>query len=458
MDNIIIVIYVFAAACFILGIKYLSSVKTARKGNLISAIGMLVAVVATLFETSILTYEWIVIGIIIGSVLGFITARLVAMTAMPQMVAIMNGLGGLASLLVAWSQFYAVANPIGTLVAIFLSAAIGAVTFSGSFIAFLKLAESLKRTYVLPGQFIINLFIMLLAIAAGIFFIFSWFPNWDYSLFIIVMILALVLGVTTVMPIGGADMPVMIALLNSLSGLAAAFTGFVIMNSMLIVAGALVGASGVILTQIMCKGMNRSLANVMFGGMGTHKQKAFTEIKETIGETRPVSVEDAYYLLEAANQVVVVPGYGMAVAQAQHVVSELGDLLIQHNTQVAYAIHPVAGRMPGHMNVLLAEANVPYEYLITPEDINPKMEMVDVCLVIGANDVVNPAARDEPSTPIYKMPIIEVDRAKTVIVVKRSLAHGFANVVNPLFYKMNTRMLFGDAKTVLSQVVSEFKD
>lgn len=447
--------YIVASVLFIFGLKQLSSAKTARRGNFISALGMLLAIVATLIHQG-MSYQWILLGAIIGSLVGAIAARTVKMTAMPEMVGLFNGFGGLASLLVGWAEFHG-SRPGAlsfTAVAIFFTVLIGGVTFTGSMIAWAKLAEKMNsKAIVFKGQHIVNA-----AIVAGIaLFGFGMIvnPASGYFFLLVVILFAFVLGVLSVIPIGGADMPVVISLLNSYSGLAACAAGFIIRNNVLIVSGALVGASGIILTSIMCRAMNRSLANVLFSGFGSTSSSGKGGYQ---GEAHPVSVEDAYLILEAASSVVFVPGYGMAVAQAQHVVRELGELLEANGTEIQYAIHPVAGRMPGHMNVLLAEANVPYEQLVVPEDVNPTMATVDVAIVIGANDVVNPAARDDDTSPLYGMPIIEVDQARTCIVLKRSLNPGFAGVDNPLFFNDNTRMLFGDAKAGISGLVSEFKE
>jgi NAD(P) transhydrogenase subunit beta len=379
---------------------------------------------------------------------------MVKMTAMPEMVGLFNGFGGLASLLVGWAEYHSrPASPTFTIVAIFFAVLIGGVTFTGSVVAYAKLAEKISgKPFIFKGQHIVNAALLIAVALCGIIFVAR--PETMYAVFAAVILVALVLGVLSVVPIGGADMPVVISLLNSYSGLAACAAGFVIRNNVLIVAGALVGASGLILTNIMCKAMNRSLANVLFSGFGSVTSGG----RGYKGEANPVSPSDAYLILEAAGSVVFVPGYGMAVAQAQHVVRELGELLEQNGAEVQYAIHPVAGRMPGHMNVLLAEANVPYEELVVPEDVNPSMPAVDVAMVIGANDVVNPAARDDETSPLYGMPIINVDEARTCIVLKRSLNPGFAGVDNPLFFKTNTRMLFGDAKASISALVAEFKE
>jgi NAD(P) transhydrogenase subunit beta len=426
-------------------------------GNMVSALGMLIAVVAVLFECC-LSFEWVIVGLIIGSLIGVISARMVKMTAMPQMVAVLNGFGGIASLLVGWENFHS--QPDSTLfvkVAVMLAVLIGGVAFSGSLVAYGKLAGRISgRPVLFKGQQWINAAIFAAIVAGGILLAYQPTGALSYEVFVAIMVLSLVLGVFGVIPIGGADMPVVIALLNSYSGLAACAAGFIILNNVLIVAGSLVGASGLILTGIMCKAMNRSLTNVLFGGLQSGGAKAGPA--KVQGEPKPITPEDAYYILEAARSVVIVPGYGMAVAQAQHAVRELGELLENNGAEVRYAIHPVAGRMPGHMNVLLAEANVLYEQLAEMDDVNPIMETVDVCIVIGANDVVNPAAREIESSPIYGMPVINADKAKTVMVLKRSMAAGFAGVDNPLFVKENTRMLFGDAKATVQQLVGEFKE
>jgi NAD(P) transhydrogenase subunit beta len=441
--------YVVSAALFIFGLKLLGSAATARKGNTFSAIGMLVAIVAALIDQGIVSYQWIVIGVVVGGLIGAAAARMVQMTSMPEMVALFNGFGGLASLLVGWAALNGDAS-VFTVITIVLSVLIGGVTFTGSLIAYGKLSETMGSGAIMfRGQQVVNSFIVLGIIGAAVML--SMDPTnttWLYT----VIGLSLLFGIMAVIPIGGADMPVVISLLNSYSGLAACAAGFAINNNILIVAGSLVGASGIILTQIMCKSMNRSLGNVLFSGFGS----GVTEATVVEGEIKPISVEDAYYVLEAATNVAIIPGYGMAVAQAQHVVKELTELLEQNGAEVNFGIHPVAGRMPGHMNVLLAEADVPYDQLLEMDEINPRMENVDVAIVIGANDVVNPAAREVESSPIYGMPVINVDAAKTVFVLKRSMASGFAGIENPLFYKENTRMLFGDAKESIGGLIREF--
>ena len=449
--------YIAAAALFVFGLKMLGSPATARRGNALSAGGMLIAVVATLLAQGIVELHWIAVAALAGAVVGALAARLVAMTAMPEMVALFNGSGGIASLLVGWAALFGAGAAAGVSVGTFtaatvvLSAAIGGLTFTGSLIAYGKLGEVLPSGALLfPGQRFVNGALLAALIVCAVLFLQDPTPFSPY--FIALVAIAGLLGVMAVVPIGGADMPVVISLLNSYSGLAACAAGFAINNNVLIVSGSLVGAAGIILTNIMCKAMNRSLANVLFSGFGA--AKAATKVE---GEVKPINAEDASLILEAASAVAFVPGYGMAVAQAQHVVQELGELLEDNGAEVTYAVHPVAGRMPGHMNVLLAEANVPYDQLVEMEDMNPRMANVDVAVVIGANDVVNPSAREDENSPIYGMPIINVDHARTVFVLKRSMASGFAGVDNPLFFGDNTRMLFGDAKASIAQVIAALK-
>jgi H+-translocating NAD(P) transhydrogenase subunit beta len=459
-DTIINMIYLVSAVCFIIGLKFLSSPETARRGNALSALGMAIAVVVTLWDNEVLTYEWIIIGLALGTFIGIPVALLVEMTAMPEMVALLNGSGGLASFLLGWSSYHSDAS-ISSFDAftIFLSVLIGGIACSGSVVAWGKL----KGVKWIPegqcqfkGQNIFNAAILILITVLGVMLCVMPGATSSYAIFIVIMILALILGVMSVLPIGGADMPVVISLLNSYSGLAGCAAGFVIHNNLLIVAGALVGASGTILTIIMCKAMNRSLYHVIFSGFEAAAKKHSGSVEQ--GEMKALSSEDAYYILEAAQSVVVAPGYGLAAAQAQHAVMELGQILEENGADVKYAIHPVAGRMPGHMNVLLAEANVPYDQLVEMEDINSVMDTVDVCIVIGANDVVNPSAREDETSPIYGMPVINADHARTVIVLKRGRGKGFAGIENPLFFKDNTRMLFGDAKSSLMSLVGEFKE
>ncbi|NEO86262.1 MAG: NAD(P)(+) transhydrogenase (Re/Si-specific) subunit beta [Spirulina sp. SIO3F2] len=454
--------YLVAASLFIVGLKQLGSPATARRGNQLAAVGMLLAVVATLLEQQVLNYGMIFAGIVLGSVIGAIGAYRVEMTAMPQMVGIFNGLGGAASALVAIAEFWRLlgtgANLSATsLVTIILGVLIGGVTLTGSLVAFGKLQG------ILPGApFIFPLQQPLNALVAAGFLVGSGYflvePS-NLLLFFGLVLVSLILGVAFVIPIGGGDMPVVISLLNSYSGLAAAAAGFVVGNNMLIIAGALVGASGIILTQIMCKAMNRSLLNVLFAGFGSESGGAAVA-GAAVGTTQTVKSidpEEGAMMLGYARSVVIVPGYGMAVAQAQHTVKELVDHLEGKGVEVKYAIHPVAGRMPGHMNVLLAEANVPYPQLYDMDDINPQFDQTDVALIIGANDVVNPAARHDKGSPIYGMPILEVDRAKHAIVIKRGMGTGFSGVQNELFFKDKTMMLFGSAKDVVGQLSNEVK-
>jgi NAD(P) transhydrogenase subunit beta len=451
MDNEILInfAYVVSAVLFIYGLKQLGSPATARRGNLISSLAMLVAVVFSLLDQGIVDFKMIAISMVIGSIIGATIARMVEMTSMPEMVALFNGFGGLASLLVGW----AVISPDQSTfvsVTVYLSILIGGLTFTGSLLAWGKLSERVTgKPVTFSGQQIFNSLLVLAIIAAGVMFVQN--PA-DTQWLYIAIGLSLLFGVMAVLPIGGADMPVVISLLNSYSGLAACAAGFAVGNNILIVAGSLVGASGIILTQIMCKAMNRSLSNVLFSGFGAVKSSDMV----IEGEVKPLTAEDAYYVLEAASTVAIIPGYGMAVAQAQHVVKELQELMEANGTEVVYGIHPVAGRMPGHMNVLLAEADVSYDLLLEMDAINPRMETIDVAIVIGANDVVNPAAREMEDSPIYGMPVINVDMARTVFVLKRSMASGFAGIDNPLFFKDNTRMIFGDAKASLGAMVKEF--
>ena len=452
--------YIAASILFITGLKMLGRAQTAKRGNAISAVGMLIAVVATLVAGG-LDYTWIILGLIVGAAIGAVAARRVQMTEMPEMVALLNGSGGLASMLVGWAE-YVRADGVVTFsaIAIVLTVLVGGVAASGSVVAFAKLSGRIDgKPFLFRGQKTLNAAILAIAVLAGaVVALDAALPGGVPAValaFAVVLMLALVLGVLAVIPIGGADMPIVVSLLNSYSGVAAAMAGFVIDNNVLVVAGSLVGASGLILTNIMCKAMNRSLANVLFGGFGAIVSTAGAAAQ---GEVKSLSPDDAYFILEAANSVVFVPGYGMAVAQAQHVVKELADQLVKNGAEVRHAIHPVAGRMPGHMNVLLAEANVPYEQLVEPGDVNPAMETVDVAIVIGANDVVNPAAKEDPSSPLWGMPIIEVDRARTCFVLKRSMNPGFSGVDNALFLKDNTRMIFGDAKATLTAMVASFKE
>ena len=449
-------IYIAASILFITGIKMLGKEDTAVKGNLLSALAMFIAVLITFLDPDVQVNPFLILaGIGVGAIVGSLIALKVKMTSIPEMVALFNGFGGLATFFIAWSEFNSVPDNTFQYVLIMLTTYIGGVTFSGSIVAYGKLSEKLKiqKTSVITKLFTTVFYVSLAFLLYTILITPSIIPNFEF--FTVLLILTLLGGIGFVIPIGGGDMPVVISLLNSFSGIAAAFAGLLLLNNVLIVAGSLVGASGLILTVIMAKAMNRSIGNILFVGYASSPSGAKSE--ET-GEVKPINVSDAYLILENASSVLVIPGYGMAVAQAQHVVRELGELLESNGTEVKYGIHPVAGRMPGHMNVLLAEANVPYDVLVEPDDVNPMMDTVDVAVVIGANDVVNPSATEEPGSPIYGMPIIEAHNAKTVFVLKRSMSSGFAGVQNPLFFKENTRMLFGDAKDSIGGLVSEFKE
>ena len=426
---------------------------TAVRGNFLSALAMFIAVSVTFIN--VINPILVLVGIGIGAIIGSLIALKVKMTSIPEMVALFNGFGGLATFFIAWSEFNSIPSNNFQYLLVMITTYIGGVTFSGSVIAYGKLSETLKveKTSIITKLFTTFFYISIIYLLYSIFITKIFSPGFDF--YIILLILTLLGGVGFVIPIGGGDMPVVISLLNSFSGIAAAFAGLLLLNNVLIVAGSLVGASGLILTIIMAKAMNRSIGNILFVGYASSTSASKSE--ET-GEVKPINVSDAYLILENASSVLVIPGYGMAVAQAQHVVRELGELLEANGTEVRYGIHPVAGRMPGHMNVLLAEANVPYDVLVEPEDVNPSMDTVDVAVVIGANDVVNPSATEEPGSPIYGMPIIEVHNARTVFVLKRSMSSGFAGVQNPLFFKENTRMLFGDAKESIGGLVTEFKE
>lgn len=452
--------YLIASVLFILGLKGLTHPRTAVRGNMLGAGGMLLAVAVTLMQSD-LSFQLILAGVVVGGLIGAVLAVRIEMTAMPQLVAVFNGFGGIASILVAGAELDRIAllniSPeLQVSVAIIISGLVGAVTFWGSLVAFAKLqgvvvpdqpvrytGEQLVKVLLLAGS--IGLGVMVAINVANV------------SMYWYMALAASILGILLVVAIGGADMPVVVALLNSYSGLAAAATGFVLSNSVLIIAGSLVGASGLILTNIMCKAMNRSLANVLFGGFGAVQETASADDVYG-GKVKSTSPDEVGMLLETVRRVVIVPGYGMAVAQAQHAVRDLFNLLEGEGIQVEFAIHPVAGRMPGHMNVLLAEADIPYDRLIEMEAINPVMEQVDIAIVLGANDVVNPVARTDPQSPIAGMPIIDVDKAKTIIVIKRSLSPGFAGIPNPLFAADNALMLFGDGKKMIQETVTALKE
>ena len=448
-------VYLLCAVLFILGLKNLGSAKTARRGNLLAMLAMLLAVVVTLLDQQILSFTFIFTGLIIGSAIGAVVAKKIQMTQMPEMVALFNGLGGAASALVASAEFFRGNGDlqISIVATICLSVLIGTVTLSGSLIAFAKLKGIMKGAPITyRGQHVINGLIVAMVLVFAIMLVLD--PS-NWKMLIGILALAAVLGITSVIPIGGADMPVVISLLNSYSGLAAAATGFVISNNILIISGALVGASGLILTNIMCVAMNRSLGNVLFAAVGSDGGSASgsTEQKQVTRYT----AEDAVMMLDNAQSVIIIPGYGLAVAQAQHILQEMTEILMERNIQVRYAIHPVAGRMPGHMNVLLAEASVSYDLLYEMDAINDDFQNTDVALVIGANDVVNPAARHKKESALYGMPILNVDQARTVMIVKRSLSVGFAGEDNELFYDDKTMMLFGDAKKMVTEIVHALK-
>ena len=468
MNSIIMVSYMIACIFFIRGIKLLGKAETARKGNFMSAVGMLIATITVMCEKDVLGswnndilkngYFYIVLAILIGGIIGAIWSKKVEMTGMPELVALFNGFGGLSSLLVAIAQYMstdATKTDAFTDITLGLTIAIGAVAFTGSVVAWGKLSGKLfKKQVAIPAKNLLN---GILVIAGVVGIIIYAFLDAQMGFYGIVLVTAtyLIAGITLVVCIGGGDMPVIISFLNALSGLAAAFAGFAINNTVLVVSGCLVGTSGLILTLIMCKAMNRSFYSLLFGSFGGGSGSGS---KGEGKEAKAISTEDAYMILEAAKNVVFIPGYGMAVAQAQHAVKELTEKLENNGAEVNFAIHPVAGRMPGHMNVLLAEADIPYEKLKTADEMNPQMPMTDVAIVIGANDVVNPAALDDPSSPIYGMPIINAHLARTVFVLKRGKGTGFSGIENPLFTMENTVMIYGDAKQTVSAIVSEFDD
>ncbi len=466
-DVIITVLYMVSAVLFIRGIKLLGKADTARKGNGLSAVGMLIAVITVLFEKQVVaaglnSYLLIAAAMIVGSIIGAVWAKKVEMTGMPQLVALFNGFGGLSSLLVALAQYAnyrtlgADAQPLEG-ITMGLTVAIGAIAFTGSVVAWGKLSGKMfKKSVTIPAKNALNAVLAIVGLAGICLYAFSG-SNTQLGFIGMIAVTAafLILGFTMVVTIGGGDMPVIISLLNAFSGLAAAFAGLALNNSVLVVSGCLVGTSGLILTLIMCKAMNRTLYALLFGSFGASKSKSAAGSGK---EPKSMSVEDAYLILEAASSVVFIPGYGMAVAQAQHAVKELCDKLEENGAEVSFAIHPVAGRMPGHMNVLLAEANVPYEQLKTADEMNPQMPNTDVAIVIGANDVVNPSAQTDESSPLYGMPIINAYEARTVFVLKRGKGAGFSGVENPLFTNDNTIMIYGDAKQTVSSLVSEFED
>jgi NAD(P) transhydrogenase subunit beta len=458
LTPLILLAYLLASVMFILGLKCMSSPKTAVRGNILGTLGMLLAIGATLLDDKVHGYWLIGIGLFAGTVIGLWLAHTVPMTGMPEMVGLLNGFGGAASTFVAFADLLQSDHQaIDTLIAIGLSGLIGSVTFSGSMVAFAKLKEykQFKQPFALPFQTVINAGLLLGILLLIAFSVSTQSFVLQVLCYLAITALALILGFFLVMPIGGADMPVVISLMNSYSGIAGAMTGFILDNSVLIISGSLVGASGIILTQIMCKAMNRSLANVLFGKMAGGGKVASAD--EVYANVRSTSADDIAMILDGAQRVVIVPGYGLAVAQAQHAVRDLAKVLESKGANVEYAIHPVAGRMPGHMNVLLAEADVSYDKLMEMDAINPTMDTVDVALVIGANDVVNPSARLDPNSPIAGMPIIDVDKARTVIVIKRSLSPGFAGIPNPLFAMPNTLMFYADGQQAVLDIVKAVK-
>jgi NAD(P) transhydrogenase subunit beta len=461
MENFVKISYLVASVLFIVGLKNLAHPKTAVRGNTLGALGMFIAIVVTLLDQNIISFEYIIGGIIIGSLIGIVLAAKIQMTAMPQLVALLNGFGGLASVLVAGAALLEILEQGDFIEYSFsittgLSAAVGAITFSGSMIAFGKLQGLVTEKAVrYPGDQIVKAIFLISILSLGGYFVYE--PA-NPDLYWIISGISLLLGIILVLPIGGADMPVVISLLNSYSGIAASMNGFVLDNNVLIISGSLVGASGIILTQIMCKAMNRSLTNVLFGGFGQVAETISDSGDFYAGKIKSTTAEEVAMILDIARKVVIVPGYGMAVSQAQHTVRDLYNLLTSKGIEVEFAIHPVAGRMPGHMNVLLAEADIPYDKLKEMDEINPTFDNVDVVIVNGANDVTNPLAKTDPKSPIAGMPILEVGKARTIVVIKRSLSPGFAGVPNPLFTQENTLMLFGDGKKATQEIITALKE
>ena len=465
-SELVNIAYLIAASFFIFGLKGLTHPRTAVRGNMLGAIGMLIAIMVTLLDRQIISYQLIFVGFVIGGAIGAVLAVRIQMTAMPQLVALYNGFGGAASIMVAGAAYYeavlksqtgiGVGLPMQLTIAAAASGVIGAVTFWGSLVAFGKLQGLLGDSpFIYKGEQIVKLILSVGVLALAYLLVLQ--PESTYLYWIIVLF-ASALGVLLVIAIGGADMPVVIALLNSYSGLAASATGFILNNTVLIIAGTLVGASGIILTNIMCKAMNRSLTNVLFGGFGAEPTNVEKADDVYAGKVKSTSPEEVAMVLEGAKRVAIIPGYGLAVAQAQHAVRDLYNLLEARGIEVIFAVHPVAGRMPGHMNVLLAEADIPYDHLKDMDEVNPTFSQIDVSIVIGANDVVNPIARTDPKSPIAGMPILNVDFSKTVIVIKRSLSPGFAGIPNPLFAADNALMLFGDAKKMVNEMVKAIKE
>lgn len=465
-SELVNIAYLIAASFFIFGLKGLTHPRTAVRGNMLGAIGMLIAIMVTLLDRQIISYQLIFVGFVIGGAIGAVLAVRIQMTAMPQLVALYNGFGGAASIMVAGAAYYeavlksqtgiGVGLPMQLTIAAAASGLIGAVTFWGSLVAFGKLQGLLGDSpFIYKGEQIVKLILSVGVLALAYLLVLQ--PESTYLYWIIVLF-ASALGVLLVIAIGGADMPVVIALLNSYSGLAASATGFILNNTVLIIAGTLVGASGIILTNIMCKAMNRSLTNVLFGGFGAEPTNVEKADDVYAGKVKSTSPEEVAMVLEGAKRVAIIPGYGLAVAQAQHAVRDLYNLLEARGIEVIFAVHPVAGRMPGHMNVLLAEADIPYDHLKDMDEVNPTFSQIDVSIVIGANDVVNPIARTDPKSPIAGMPILNVDYSKTVVVIKRSLSPGFAGIPNPLFAADNALMLFGDAKKMVNELVKAIKE
>lgn len=463
-ENLSAFLYLVASVCFILSLRGLSSPESARNGNILGMVGMAIAIFTTLASPSVLSYTTIIVGILIGGAIGTVIALKIQMTALPQLVAAFHSLVGLAAVFVAGAALYSPgAYGIGTagnigaasLIEMGLGVAIGAITFTGSLVAFGKLQGIVSGTPVrFKGQHMLNLLIGIGIVVFGIILV----ATESHTAFWILVALALVLGITLIIPIGGADMPVVVSMLNSYSGWAACGIGFTLQNNALIITGALVGASGAILSYIMCKGMNRSIFNVIFGGFGAEGEAAAAGGGDGDRAVKSGSADDASFIMKNASSVIIVPGYGMAVAQAQHALREMADILKAEGVKVRYAIHPVAGRMPGHMNVLLAEANVPYDDVLEMEEINRDFGSADVAFVIGANDITNPAAKTDPASPIFGMPILEVEKAKTVLFIKRGMSAGYAGIQNELFFKDNTMMLFGDAKKMCEEIVTHLDD
>lgn len=463
IQNILELVYLIASVTFVIGLKMMSNPKSARQGNLIAAGGMTLAIAGTIFlyengqgltSREPIKMGLIFLAIVIGTIIGWLTAKRVQMTKMPELVSMFNGMGGACAAMIGLMEFHHNVGNTGPQMAVILGMIIGSVSFSGSVVAFLKLNGTMQKPIRIPSYNILNTAILIGVLVFGGYMIFS--GTSSSMLLYILFVAALFYGIMFVIPIGGADMPVVISLLNSFTGLAAAFGGFLYDNKVMLTGGILVGSAGTLLTIVMCKAMNRSLWNVIFGAFGESAASAggFSAMK---GSIKDITINDAAVLMNYSKKVIIVPGYGLAVAQAQHVIHELEELLEERGVEVKYAIHPVAGRMPGHMNVLLAESNVDYGKLVEMEEINPEFNTTDVVLVVGANDVVNPAAKTDPSSPIYGMPILDVENATNILINKRSMNAGYAGIENELFYNPKTSMLFGDAKSVLTKLVTELK-